>query len=251
MMEDRNAQAFPFLSGTAMVLAAGFGMRMRPLTLDKPKPLLKVGGRAMLDRALDHLAKVGVRRVVVNAHYLGNQIRDHVAPRRDVEIILSPEDEILDTGGGVKKARAHFGDKPFFLLGGDMPYFDGTGEKALARLAQAWDAQTMDILMLVAPCGKARGFGDKGDFMMREDGGLWREGAAQPRDVVFLSAMILKPQLYDTITETVFSNNKLFDEAEKRGTLFGLVHDGTCFHVGTPQDLAEANALLASGKGWR
>lgn len=245
-----NKNAFSFLSDTAMVLAAGFGVRMRPLTLDKPKPLLEVGGRAMLDRAIDHLAEVGVRRVVVNAHYLGDQIRDHVVQRRDVEILLSPEDEILDTGGGVKKARPHFGDKPTFVLGGDMPYFDGPAEKALTRLARTWDPARMDILMLVAPRGKARGFGEKGDFMMREDGSLWRDGAAQPRDVVFLSAMILKPQLYDTISETAFSNNKLFDEAEKRGRLFGVVHDGTCFHVGTPEDLAEANALLASGKGW-
>lgn len=232
-----------------MVLAAGFGMRMRPLTLDMPKPLLEVGGRTMLDGALDHLIDVGARRVVVNTHYLGAQINAHLASRDDVEIILSPEDEILDTGGGTKKARPHFGDKPVFLLGGDMPFIDGA-EATLARLARAWDPERMDQLLLLYPREKARGFGGKGDFMLRDDGSLWRKDAPTPRDYVFISAQIVKPQLYDDINETVFSNNIIFDLCEARGRLFGLMHDGSCYHVGTPEDLAEANALLASGKGW-
>lgn len=245
---------FPFLSDTAMVLAAGFGVRMRPLTLDTPKPLLKVGGRAMLDRAIDHLVSAGVKRVVVNAHYLGDQIRDHLAARqlqeKNVELVLSPEADILDTGGGMKHARHFFGDKPIFEIGGDMPFFDGPDEKALTRLAQAWNPERMDLLMLLQPLAKAHGFGGKGDFMCRADGSLWRKDAPQPRDFVWISAQIVKPQLYDEINETVFSNNQIFDLCEQRGRLFGIVHDGTCFHVGTPEDLAQANALLASGKGW-
>lgn len=245
----KNEAPFPFLSDTAMILAAGFGMRMRPLTLDVPKPLLEVGGRTMLDGALDHLVDVGVRRVVVNTHYLGEKINAHLAGRDDVEILLSPEDEILDTGGGTKKARPHFGDKPFILLGGDMPFIDGA-EPALARLARAWDPERMDQLLLLYPRDKARGFGAKGDFMLREDGSAWRKDAPNPRDYVFISAQIVKPQLYDEFGETVFSNNAIFDLCEARGRLFGLVHDGSCYHVGTPEDLAEANALLVSGKGW-
>ncbi|MGE4351388.1 MAG: nucleotidyltransferase family protein [Bdellovibrionales bacterium] len=241
---------FPFLSDAAMVLAAGFGTRMRPLTDTVPKPLLKVGGRTMLDLAVDRLVQAGVRRVVVNAHYLADQIRDHLAERHDVELILSHEDQILDTGGGMKKARPFFGDKPIFELGGDMPFFDGPGQAALTRMAQAWDPERMDVLLLVYPREKARGFGPRGDFMLRPDGALWRTGAPRVRDYVWLSAQIVKPQLYDEIEAEVFSNNKIFDVAEQRGRLFGLVHDGTCFHVGTPADLAQANALLASGKGW-
>ncbi|MDD3181961.1 MAG: nucleotidyltransferase family protein [Alphaproteobacteria bacterium] len=244
-----NDVSLPFLSETAMILAAGFGMRMRPLTLDKPKPLLVVAGHTMLDRALDHLVRVGVKRVVVNTHYLGDCLREHLSRRKDVEIILSPEDAVLDTGGGTQKARPHFGDKPFILLGGDMPILDGC-EPALARLARMWEPERMDQLLLLSPREKARGFGPNGDFMLRGDGSLWRKGAPIPREYVFISAQIVKPQLYDEIDEVVFSNNKIFDLCEARGRLFGLVHDGSCFHVGTPEDLAEANALFDSGKGW-
>lgn len=244
-----QASAFPFLSDTAMVLAAGFGKRMLPLTLNRPKPLLEIAGRTMLDHALDQLVAFGIQRVVVNAHYLADQIAAHLDARRDIDILLSREDKILDTGGGVKKARAHFGDKPFILLGGDMPIMDGA-VPALARLAAAWDDESMDDLLLVQATHKARGFGPDGDFVMEPDGTLWREGAPAPRPYVFLSAQIIRPQLYDAIPYDVFSNNIVFDRLEAHGRLHGLEHDGTCYHVGTPEDLAEANRLLATGKGW-
>lgn len=236
-------------SPVGMVLAAGFGTRMRPLTDNTPKPLLQVGGRAMLDHALDHLARFGIKRAVVNAHYLADQIAAHVAQRTDMEIILSHEKEILDTGGGMKNARVHFGDKPLFALGGDMPFMD-SAVPALQRMAQAWNPAIMDQLLLLYPTAKAKGFGPNGDFMLHEDGRVWRQDAPAPRDYVWLSAQIVKPQLYDEIGEAVFSNNSLFDASERRGRLYGIVHDGTCFHVGTPQDLAEANRLLQSGVGW-
>lgn len=237
------------LSDTAMILAAGFGTRMRPLTLNVPKPLLKVGGRTMLDAALDHLKAAGVEHVVVNSHYLGDQVEAHLAARTDMKLIASPEVAILDTGGGVKNALPHFGGKPFFVLSGDLPWQDGA-HPALLRMAEAWDETRMDLLLLLMPTQKAKGFETKGDFFMDEVGRVWRAGTAPPRPYVWISAMIVSPALYDEIAETTFSNNKIFDMAEARRRLFGLEHDGTCFHVGTPEDLAEANRLLENGQGW-
>lgn len=245
-----NTPPFPFLSETAMILAAGFGARMKPLTDTTPKPLLPIHGRAMLDIALDHLKGAGVRRVIVNGHYLADQIKHHLAKRHDLETVFLFEPTILDTGGGVKNALPYFGDKPFFLLGGDMPWFDGN-TPALHRLAAAWNPDLMDDLLLVAPTKTAHGFGfAQGDFMMNPQGLLRRKNTAPPRDVVFLSAQIIKPSLYDGLTEIVFSNNLIFDRAERAERLCGLIHDGTAYHVGTPEDWREANRLLESGKGW-
>lgn len=242
-------RALSALSDTAMVLAAGFGTRMRPLTLDAPKPLLKVGGRTMLDHALDHLKKAGVARAVVNSHYLADKIEGHLATRSDLELISSPEVEILDTGGGIKKALSHFGGKPFFCLNADLPWVDGA-EPALRRMADFWDPQRMDVLLLLYPTAGAKGFPPKGDFMCEPDGRLWRKGAPESRPFVFISALLVKPELYEDVAQTAFSNNIIFDKAEENGRLFGIVHDGSCYHVGTPQDLAEANRLLDTGEGW-
>jgi N-acetyl-alpha-D-muramate 1-phosphate uridylyltransferase len=237
------------LSTTAMILAAGFGVRMRPLTLAKPKPLLKIGGRAMLDLALDKLKAVGIERAVINTHYLPEQIENHLAARCDMEILISRETEILDTGGGIKNARHYFGDQPFFALNADLPWLDGK-TPSLIRMMKAWNPEIMDQLLLVMLTNKARGFAGKGDFMMESDGRLWRKNAPTPRPQTFISAQIMKPQLLDEVPEKVFSNNKIFDLAESRNKLFGLVHEGACYHCGTPEDLAEANRLLETGQGW-
>ncbi|MER2519387.1 MAG: nucleotidyltransferase family protein [Bdellovibrionales bacterium] len=259
------------ISSTAMVLAAGMGVRMRPLTLEKPKPLLEVGGRTMLDLALDRLVEVGIRRAVVNAYYLGNMIEAHVARRNDIEIVVSREAELLDTGGGIRNALAQFGGKPFFALNADLPWRD-MGDPALARMARAWDAAAMDALLLVMPTRKARGFSPDGDFGMDLSdaaglsmaplpspphegeeislGLLRRAGVATPRPYVMLSAQIAKPEFYAAMPERVFSNNRIWDEAERKQRLYGIVHDGSCYHVGRPEDLLRANELLSSGAGW-
>jgi len=235
---------------TAMVLAAGLGTRMRPLTEATPKPLLHINGRAMLDLAIDHLIKVGVTRVVVNAHHLADQIKAHLEARKDIETVLSFEERVLDTGGGVKKARHYFGEKPFILLGGDMPCFDEK-EPTLKTLIDAWDPEIMDELMLLYPTKRAKGFDTtKGDFMRSPDSRLWRQGAPYPRTHVWLSAQIVKPFLYDEVDREIFSNNILFDRCEATGRLYGVEHKGTCYHVGTPDDLAQANCLLDDGVGW-
>jgi MurNAc alpha-1-phosphate uridylyltransferase len=232
-----------------MILAAGQGMRMRPLTLQTPKPLLEVGGRTMLDSALDKLVAAGMTRAVVNTFYLADKIEAHLASRRDIEIIISRENELLDTGGGIKNALANF-DAPFFSLNADLPWTDGA-VPALRRMAQIWDPVKMDALLLLMPTGKARGFDAKGDFALDADGRARRKDVPHPRPYVMLSAQILKPELFAAMPDRIFSNNKIWDAAEARDKLYGITHDGTCYHVGTPADYAEANRLLASGQGWR
>ena len=238
-----------FLSRTAMILAAGLGTRMRPLTLTKPKPLQLVGGRTMLDHAIDRLVGAGVDRIVINTHYLAEQIEEHVKSRRDAEIILSREDELLDTGGGIVKALPYFDGKPFFALNADLPWIDGT-VPSLSRLKQTWNPDVMDSLLLMMRTDKARGFAVTGDYALEPDGRIWREGLSPPRPFVCIGAQIVKPELFAQPPSKVFSNNHVWNLAESRQRLYGLEHDGTCFHVGTPQDWQLANELLASGKGW-
>ncbi|MDX1923233.1 MAG: nucleotidyltransferase family protein [Alphaproteobacteria bacterium] len=239
-----------FIPHTAFVLAAGLGMRMRPLTLETPKPLLKVGRETMLDQVLDRLVDAGVKRAVVNAHYKAEQIEAHVKSINRLEIILSKEDILLDTGGGIKNALPHLGNDPIFAINSDLPWRDGA-VSALQRLANTFNPETMDCLLLLMPLEKALGFkGAKGDFFMATDGRITRKDTEPPRPYVFISAQIVKPSLFRDVTQTVFSNNIVWDAAEAKGRLYGLVHDGTCFHVGTPEDLAEANRRLADHSGW-
>jgi len=155
---------------------------------------------------------------------------------------------LLDTGGGIKNALPHF-DAPFFALNADLPWMDGPAP-SLRRMAETWNAEKMDALLLLMPTAKARGFEPKGDFALEPDGRVWRKNHAPPRPYVWISAQIIKPELFATVPERIFSNNIIWNDAETRNRLFGLEHRGTCYHVGTPQDLARANELLAGGKGW-
>ena len=237
------------LSDTAMVLAAGLGMRMRPLTLTKPKPLYDIAGRTMMDLALDRLKAQGIRRVVVNTHYLAEQIADHLAQRHDLEIIISHEPDLLDTGGGIKKVLGEFSGKPFFVLSADLPLIDGA-IPALQRMAEAWDPARMDNLLLVMLTARAQGFDAAGDFYMKDTGQLYRKTTQPPRPYVMLSAQIMKPELFASIAAEKFSNAQIWDDLETQGRLYGLVHDGTCYHVGTPHDWEEANRLVKTGQGW-
>ncbi|MGB4101477.1 MAG: nucleotidyltransferase family protein [Alphaproteobacteria bacterium] len=234
---------------TAMILAAGYGKRMQPLTLATPKPLLHVGGKAMLDHVLDRLREVGVMRAVVNAGYLGDQIVAHVASCRDPAIIISREMPPLETGGGVKLALPLLGDDPIYVLNADLPWQDAT-IPALQRMRAAWDSARMDVLLLLMPAERTNGFSPKGDFDLSPDGHAQRHHHPPPYSHVFIGVFIVKPQLYRAMTAETFSNNVIFDQAEAANRLFACVHDGTCYHVGTPEDLAQANALLMSGRGW-
>jgi N-acetyl-alpha-D-muramate 1-phosphate uridylyltransferase len=237
------------LSSTAMVLAAGLGKRMRPMTLNKPKPLQLVGGKTMLDHALDKLVAAGIKRAVVNTHYLAEQIETHLRSRHDIEIIISRESELLDTGGGIVKALSYFEEKPFISLNADLPWIDGS-TPSLDRMKQKWDPSSMDALLLLMPTQKALGFGSAGDFAMDLNGRVWRKTLQPPRPYVWISAQILKPSLFEKPPAPVFSNNVIWDRVEEKHRLFGVEHDGTCYHVGTPEDWQRANDLLSSGKGW-
>ena len=236
-------------SSTAMVLAAGLGMRMRPLTLHTPKPLQRIGRRTMLDLALDKLVATGIKRAIVNTHYLAKQIEAHLKSRRDIEIVISRENELLDTGGGVVKALPYFEGMPFFCLNADLPWIDGD-TPSLMRMREVWNPEMMDALLLVMRTEKARGFPSNGDFAMEKDGKLKRKNVTPPRPYVMLSAQILKPELFAEPPAKVFSNNIIWDTAEARQRLYGVEHNGACYHIGTPDDLRLANELLASGKGW-
>jgi MurNAc alpha-1-phosphate uridylyltransferase len=232
-----------------MVLAAGFGLRMRPLTLTTPKPLIPVAGRCMLDRALDHFAAAGVETAVVNAHYLGQRIALHVARRmgegRDkLGILLSHEETILDTGGGVQQALADLQPDPFYVANGDILWRDGA-VPALQRLAAAWDDDAMDALLLVHDRASAIGYDGAGDFDLLA-GGKLRRRAGNAAPFVFTGVQVLHPRLFAGAPRGAFSLNQLYDKAAAEGRLRGLVHDGDWYHIGTPDGLTLAEQHLKS-----
>jgi MurNAc alpha-1-phosphate uridylyltransferase len=238
---------------TAMVLAAGLGQRMRPITNTLPKPLIKVRGRAMLDTILDRLEDAGVRKVVVNLHYLGEMIETHLAERDSPGIVFSREADLLETGGGVAKALALLGDGPFFVLNGDVCWLDGL-TPALRRLAAAWNDEDMDALLLLHPTCSAFGYEGLGDYFMDPLGRLRRRQERQIAPFIHAGIQILHPRLFEAAPEGSFSLNKLYDKAQEAGRLWGLRHDGEWYHVGTPQELrAVEDALhhLAGSSGQR
>jgi len=225
----------------AMVLAAGLGLRMRPLTLTRPKPLIRLAGRTLLDRALDALADAGVENAVVNTHYLGGMIAAHLVERVRPQVRLSPELSLLETGGGVVNALSLLGDAPFYVVNADIAWTDGP-LPALARLAGAW-TDAMDALLLVVPVGSATGYDGAGDFDIAPDRRLHRRKAARA-PYVFTGVQLLHPRLFVGAPGGAFSLNLLYDRAEEAGRLFGVVHDDAWYHVGTPAALAEAEALI-------
>lgn len=231
-----------------MILAAGLGLRLRPLTETRPKPLISVAGRTMLDRALDHLVTAGIGSAVVNSHYLAEQIEAHVGRRDRPGIRLSYEEVLLETGGGIARALPHLGERPFFAANADIIWSDGA-TPALDRLADRWDDATMDALLLVHPADRASGYDGAGDFHCDNDGRLRRRGADPSAPYVFTGVQLLHPRLFDGAPSGPFSMNVLYDRALDQGRLHGLVHDGEWYHVGTPDALADAEALLASREG--
>lgn len=224
----------------AMILAAGLGKRMRPLTDSKPKPLLSVAGKPMIDHLLDHLAQAGVESCVVNSHYLAPLLERHLAGRKHPKIELSPEPELLETGGGVAKALPLLGTEPFIVLNGDQLWIDGP-TPMLRRLAGLWDDARMDALLLVHPAVAAHGYSGHGDYFMDSDGALRRRREQAVAPFVFAGAQILHPRLFGGCPTGAFSLRLLYDRAEEAGRLFGLRHDGEWFHVGTPESLQGAD----------
>jgi MurNAc alpha-1-phosphate uridylyltransferase len=231
----------------AMVLAAGLGARMRPLTDNLPKPLIRVGGKALIDYGLDQLADVGVEAAVVNVHYLADKIERHLAARERPRIVISDErKELLNTGGGVVKAMNHLGEAPFFHINSDSIWIDGARGN-LQRLADAFDPAEMDALLLLAPAATSIGYGGRGDFAMTSDGCLRRRAEREIVPFVYAGAALLSPALFSNPPPGAFSLNLVFDRAMATGRLHGLRLDGLWMHVGTPDAIAAAEAaILAS-----
>ena len=232
----------------AFVLAAGLGDRMRPLTDDCPKPLLKVGGRTMLDRVLDSLEKAGVNEVVVNTFYLASMMEAHLYQRKSPKIIISRETGLLDTGGGVNRMIDFFDDEPFYVLNADVVWTDGK-KPMLTVLADAWDSSEMDLLLLLYPSGNIPFYTGKGDYYLAEGSNrpLFAKGNDKTANYVFAGPRIVHPRLFTGVPEGAFSFLELFHKAEQTERLCGLQHDGAWYHVSTPEALAETNQIL-SGK---
>lgn len=230
-----------------MVLAAGLGKRMRPLTATRPKPLVAVAGITLLDRALDHLAAAGVARAVVNVHYFAEQVEAHLATRTAPKVVVSDERaELLETGGGVAKALPLLDADPFYVINSDNLWVDGSID-TLRLLAQRWDADTMDALLLMVPLARASGYDGRGDFTMNPVGQLRRRVEGRVAPYVFSGVQLLAKRLFDGEAATAFSLNRLYDKALAQGRLFGVVHGGLWFHVGTPAAVGATETLLAAG----
>ena len=229
---------------TAMVLAAGLGTRMRPLTDTRPKPLVEVAGKALLDHMLDRLADAGVEIAVVNVHYLAEQIERHVAARKRPRVVISDErGQILGTGGGVVKALPQLGNAPFFHVNSDSIWIEGVTPN-LTRLATAFDATTMDALLLLAPTAGSVGYAGRGDFTMAPGGALTRREERDVAPFVYAGAAILTPAMFKGAPQGEFSLTTLFDRAAAAGRLHGLRLDGLWMHVGTPEAISEAEAAI-------
>jgi len=229
----------------AMIMAAGFGTRMRPLTNTIPKPLVKVQGRALIDHVMDRLVAAGVKTIVVNIHYMGDQIKAHVEKRKDVEIIISDEtDTILDSGGGIFKALPHFKGEPFFHANADTVWVEGASH-ALERLKAAWKPSEMDALMLLASTVTTVCYDGRGDFMMDADGRLSRVPEGRISPFVWMSMEILHPRLFDGVTPGKFSINPLWDKAIAKGRLFGQRLDGVWMHIDRPEAVKQSEEYLA------
>jgi MurNAc alpha-1-phosphate uridylyltransferase len=228
-----------------MIMAAGLGTRMRPLTNDRPKPLVTVRGRTLIDHAIDRLVAAGVDRIVVNLHYKAQQLRDHLGKRRDVEIVYSVEtDELLGTGGGVVKALPHFEGESFFILNSDSIWVENVTPE-LPMMQQAWEPEHMDGLLLLAAMTTAMGFEGRGDFNLASDGRLSRVAEQRSSPFAYPGVQIVHPRLFADPPEGAFSTNLMWNRAIGRGRLFGIRLDGVWIHVGTPEARAEAETYLA------
>jgi MurNAc alpha-1-phosphate uridylyltransferase len=229
-----------------MVLAAGRGERMRPLTDRIPKPLISVAGKPLIDHVLDRLAAAGVECAVVNVHYLADLIERHLAGRKAPRITISDErKELLDTGGGVVKALGELGGGPFFHVNSDTLWIDGV-QPNLQRLAEAFDPHSMDALLLLAPSISSIGYGGRGDYSMAADGRLTRRAEREVAPFVYAGAAVFRPEMFEGAPAGAFSLTRLFDRAAERGRLHGLRLEGLWMHVGTPDAIAEAEAAIAA-----
>ena len=236
---------------TAMVLAAGLGKRMRPLTATRPKPLVEVAGRTLLDRALDRVEAAGIVTAVVNAHYFADQIDAAVAARLadhpdGLQLRVSDERaRLLETGGGVVNAMPLIDADPFFVINADNMWIDGSAD-TLRLLAQRWDPAEMDALLLLVPLARATGYDGRGDFHLDPAGQVTPRGEVRIAPFVYSGIQLISKHLFDGEPVEAFSVWRQWHKALGAGRLFGAVHQGLWFHVGTPASVAETEVLLAA-----
>lgn len=216
-------------------MAAGFGSRLRPLTLHTPKPLVQIGGRSLLDYIVDHLQAAGVRDIVLNAHYLHEKIVAYARTRTDVDLSVSVEEVLLDTGGGLRKMIDHFGDKPFYVVNGDA-FWEDSSASLLDGMAERWDAARMDILIALQPVETMRLTQGVGDYFIDADGRA-RRALDKLGTHMFTSIRINHPRIFDGSPAGAFSYLDLLDQAQERGRLYAYVHQGHWHHISTPADL--------------
>jgi len=233
---------------TAMVLAAGLGKRMRPLTATRPKPLVEVAGKPLLDHVLDRLRAVGIKRAVVNTHYLADAVAAHLKDEaQDLEILISDETrELLETGGGVTKALPLIEDETFLIVNSDNLWVDGPID-AIRLLEERWDEKEMDALLLVVPLASAHCHNGTGDFRMDALGHLTRRAPGKPAPFVYTGVQIVSRRLFQDAPDGAFSMNVLWNRAIAENRVFGLVHEGLWFDVGTPPAIAKTETILAGG----
>lgn len=231
---------------TAIVLAAGQGKRMRPVSAVTPKPLVEVGGRALIDYCLDGLAAIGVKRAIVNVHYLADLIEAHLKGRDAPQIVISDErDFLLETGGGIRRALPLLGDAPFLVRNADSFWLEGVRPN-LAWLAGGWDVAKMDGLLLLASTVRSIGYSGRGDFILEKDGRLTRRPERTVAPFVYAGAAIFSRRLFDNAPDGAFSLNVLFDRAIEAGRLFGVRLDGTWINVETPGSIEAATEAIAA-----
>ena len=236
------------VTDTAMVMAAGLGKRMRPLTAAQPKPLVRVAGRALIDHALDRMADPGIARAVVNVHYLADALEAHVSAREVPAVTISDEREaLLETGGGMAKAQtAGLLPDPFFCVNADSIWLDGP-RNAFADLSSHWDPARMDALLLVVPHARARNFAGAGDFYMDPAGRLMRKQAGRIAPYIYTGIQLVSHRLLREPPEGAFSTNILWNRAIEEGRLFGTVFTGEWLEVGEPAHVAATEGHLAGG----
>lgn len=234
---------------TAMVMAAGLGKRMRPLTATRPKPLVPVAGKPLIDHVFDHLRSAGVKRAVVNVHYLADALEAHLRARAaDIDVVVSDERaQLLETGGGLVKARPLLGEEPFLCINSDSLWVDGPTD-SIRALANAWDGGRMDVLLLMVPFARAHGYRGRGDFHLDALGritGRRRPGRLAP--FVYIGVQMMHPRVIVDAPDGPFSTNLFWERAIAAGRGWGLVHSGLWFEVGDPAAIGQTEAILADG----
>ena len=228
-----------------MVLCAGLGTRMRPLTLKTPKPLIAVAGKPLIAHAVEQLEQNGVGNIIINTHYLADQVEKWVTDRKNPDIHISNErEQLLETGGGVYKAQPMLGSAPFFVLNSDAFWIDRPDVSTLEKMRNCFDPEKQDFLLLLADRDRAIGFDGNGDFFQAPDGQIQRRGDAEYAPYVFAGCYLVHPRVFKNCPSGPFSMNLLWNRALREGRIWGLVHDGLWLHVGTPEAIGEAEMAI-------